>query len=81
MSYIRQVAEQEATGEIKRVYDGGIRRVGHVANIIKIMSLDAKVVNASMQFYVSMMKSQNALDAASREMLATVVSNVNDCYY
>jgi len=34
-----------------------------------------------MQFYVSLMKRPNALDAARREMLATVVSNVNDCYY
>ncbi len=81
MAYIRQITEDEATGDIKRVYDGGIRRVGHVANIIKVMSLDAKVCNASMQFYVSMMKSDNALDPAAREMLATVVSNVNDCFY
>ena len=34
-----------------------------------------------MQFYTSLMKTENALTAAQREMLAAVVSNVNDCYY
>jgi hypothetical protein len=34
-----------------------------------------------MQFYVTLMKTPNALGAARREMLAAVVSNVNECYY
>ena len=34
-----------------------------------------------MQFYVGLMKSENALSGARKEMLASVVSNLNDCYY
>jgi len=30
---------------------------------------------------VALMKSDNALPAKQREMLAAVVSNINDCYY
>ena len=52
-----------------------------MANIIKVMSLDGRSVQGSMQFYVTLMKTENALDAARREMLATVVSNINECYY
>ena len=81
MAFIQQIAVEDATGKLRQIYDAGIRRAGSVANIIKIMSLDADSCNASMMFYVSMMKRENALDAATREMLATVVSNVNDCYY
>jgi alkylhydroperoxidase family enzyme len=34
-----------------------------------------------MQLYISLMKSPNALSPARRELIAAVVSNVNDCYY
>ena len=81
MAFIRQIGEDEATGAIKTIYDTGRSRSGGVANIIKVMSLDAPSTQGSMQFYVSLMKSPNALDAARREMLAAVVSNVNACYY
>lgn len=81
MAYIRQIDESEATGATARVYEAAQQRAGGVANIIKVMSRDARSMQASMQFYVSIMKADNALSPARREMLATVVSNVNDCYY
>lgn len=81
MAYIKQIEENEATGILKRVYDGATSRAGGVANIIKVMSLDEKTNQASIQFYVNLMKTRNALDAASREMLAAVVSNANGCFY
>ncbi|MCH7798801.1 MAG: hypothetical protein IID28_10215 [Planctomycetes bacterium] len=81
MAFVSQVGEADATGVLQRVYAAAQSRAGTVANIIKVMSLDGRSVQASMQFYVSLMKSPNALDAARREMLATVVSNVNECYY
>ena len=56
-------------------------RAGGVANILRVMSCDARSLQGSMQFYVSLMKSPNALSPARREMLATVVSNANGCYY
>lgn len=81
MAFISQVGEADATGVLQRVYAAAQSRAGTVANIIRVMSLDGGSVQGSMQFYVSLMKSPNALDATRREMLATVVSNVNECYY
>jgi alkylhydroperoxidase family enzyme len=81
MAFIRQIAEQDATGPLKRVYDAATGREGTVAGIVKVMGLDAPILQASMQVYMSIMKRENALNAAQREMLAAVVSNVNDCYY
>jgi alkylhydroperoxidase family enzyme len=52
-----------------------------VANILKVMSRDAAVLEGSMALYVNLMKSSNSLSEARREMLAAVVSNINDCYY
>lgn len=81
MAFIQQIEESKATGLLKKIYDAGKSRAGKVANIIKVMSQDSQSTQASMQLYVSLMKQPNALSAARREMLAAVVSNVNDCYY
>ena len=81
MAFIELVSEEDATGTLARIYAGGRDRAGGVANIIRVMSQDAASLQASMGFYLALMKRENALDAARREMLAAVVSNVNDCYY
>jgi len=81
MAFIEQVTIENAKGATKKVYDAAMARVGGVANIIRVMSLDGRIAGASMGLYVSMMQSTNALSGSQREMLAAVVSNANDCYY
>ncbi|MFK7766215.1 MAG: hypothetical protein AB8B55_03150 [Mariniblastus sp.] len=81
MAYIEQVSESNAKGITRKIYDAANRRAGGVANIIRVMSQDGKSADGSMKFYVSLMKTDNSLAAHQREMLATVVSNVNDCFY
>jgi alkylhydroperoxidase family enzyme len=81
MAFIRQFDPPQATGLLQRVYQSAIDRAGGVANIIRVMSLDAPVCQTSMLLYASLMKQENALKPAVRELLATVVSNANDCYY
>ncbi len=81
MAFIKQVGDDEATGILRRVYDAARGRAGGVANIIRVMSRDGRSVQGSMQFYTSLMKTDNALSASRREMLAAVVSNINECYY
>lgn len=81
MPFIQQIEPQEATGRLKRIYDAAMKRAGYVAGIIKVMCQDPRSCEGSMGFYGSLMKMENALSSARREMLATVVSNVNDCFY
>lgn len=81
MAYVEQTSEEDAVGIVAELYAAARERAGGVANIIKVMSSDGRSLKGSMQLYVSLMKSTNALSPARREMLATVVSNVNDCYY
>ena len=81
MAWIKQIDEAHATGRLADIYAAARQRAGGVARIITIMSQDASTCQAAMQFYVQLMKSRNALEPARREMLAAVVSNVNDCYY
>jgi len=79
--YIDQINESEATGELAKIYDSCQQRAGSVANILKLQSQDPAILRESLRFYIRLMKSPNSLHAAQREMLAAVVSNVNDCYY
>ena len=81
MPFIEQIDEDEATGELAKIYESCQHRMGMGANILKIQSQDAGMLRESLRFYIRLMKSPNALSAAQREMLAAVVSNVNDCYY
>jgi len=81
MAFIAKINVNSASGKLKKLYEAAMARAGYVAEIIQVMSRDAGVAGASMQFYGTLMKSPNALDPATRELLATVVSNANDCYY
>lgn len=81
MAWIELIRESQATGPLGKLYDSARERAGYIAQIIQVMSRNAEVARESMRFYIRLMKSPNALDPARRELLATVVSNVNDCYY
>lgn len=81
MAYIRLVNEGEATGKVAAQYRAAIRRAGKVFQIVKTMSPNPGVLGASMRFYAELMKGPSPLSRARREMLAVVVSRINDCYY
>lgn len=81
MAYIKLVQDGEATGRLRGIYDAAIARAGRVAQIVRTMSPNPPVLEASMSLYMHAMKGPSGLSRREREMLATVVSRANDCYY
>ncbi|MEK6597151.1 MAG: carboxymuconolactone decarboxylase family protein [Gemmatimonadota bacterium] len=81
MAWIRLTEPAEATGLLKREYDAAIQRAGRIWNILSLMSLNPKVLRASMDFYGAIMHGPSPLSRAQREMLATVVSRTVGCRY
>ena len=81
MSWIKTIEPREARGELKVEYDRAIRRAGKVFNILKVQSLNPESLRASMQLYLATMYGRSGLSRAEREMLATVVSRANQCFY
>jgi len=81
MAWIKIIEPQEATGELKREYDAATERAGKVFNILKVQSLNPAALMASMQLYSTTMFGPSGLSRAEREMLATVVSWANHCFY
>ncbi len=81
MAWIKTIEPEEAAGELKAEYDAGIRRAGKVFNILKVQSLNPAALRASMAMYLTTMHGPSGLTRAEREMLATVVSRENRCFY
>ena len=81
MAYIDLVKPEDAAGLVQVEYEKGICRSGRVYNILKIMSRSPQALQASMRMYLAIMFGESELSRAQREMLATVVSWTNDCFY
>jgi len=81
MPHIRLIGEDEATGELADEYAAARGRAGKVFNIVKAMSLNARVLRAVMGLYREIMFGRSELSRADRELLAVVVSRANDCHY
>ena len=81
MPYIKQITIGQASGLLKRELEKAVARAGRVWNIVQIMSLNARVMKASMEMYGATMFAESPLSRQQREMLAVVVSKANRCDY
>ena len=62
-------------------YEAAVERAGKVFNIVRSMSLNPAVLSRSMELYKAIMFGPSGLTRQERELLATVVSAANECYY
>ncbi|HWN20893.1 MAG TPA: hypothetical protein VNP93_02880 [Gaiellaceae bacterium] len=81
MAHLRLIDVSEATGALKAEYDAAVARAGKVFNIVKSMSLRPPVLSRSMALYRAIMFDPCGLSRQERELLATVVSRANECFY
>ncbi len=85
MAFINIIEPENASGALKTEYDAAITRAGKVFNILKVQSLNPKTLRASMDLYTATMHEvtgqRSELTRAERELLATVVSQTNKCFY
>lgn len=81
MPWIRQVSDEDAKGLCKQLFEEARERAGKVWNIVRIMSLRPKQLQASMGLYREVMFGESGLSRSEREMVAVVVSATNGCFY
>ncbi len=81
MTWIDTIDEDGAEGLLKSIYESEIEEVGVFANIHKAMSLNPKALQWRILLYKQILRKDSPLSLAQREMIATVVSRVNDCHY
>ena len=81
MAWINMIAEDEAQGELKGWYDKLREPWGGVDNILRIHSIDPSTLKGHYELYRSAMKGSRDLTNKQREMIAVVVSTINQCHY
>jgi alkylhydroperoxidase family enzyme len=81
MAWIKTIDETKAEGELKNQNDDLVEPWGGVDNILKIHSLNPKSLAAHVQLYKTVMYGKSPLRRPDREMIAVVVSTVNQCHY
>lgn len=82
MAWIRIVDEPEATGELRELYSGMTDpEYGRVDTILRIHSLHPGGLRTHHDLYREVMKGTTTLRKAEREMIALVVSTINECHY
>jgi alkylhydroperoxidase family enzyme len=81
MPHIRLIDPEDAEGMLAEEYDAAVKRAGKVFNIVRSMSLNPEVLKASIEMYKAIMFGPSPLTRQERELLATVVSAENECYY
>ncbi|MEO9532957.1 MAG: peroxidase-related enzyme [Crocinitomicaceae bacterium] len=81
MPIIETIQPEDATGELKKIYDDLIQSRGKIAEVHKIQSLNPKSIVNHMDLYMTLMYGKSPLKRELREMIAVVVSKANQCEY
>ena len=81
MAWIRIIPEDEAEGELAELYEAYQEPHGGVDNILRIHSLAPRSMRAHFELYKLLMASTRELRKVKREMIAVVVSALNQCHY
>jgi uncharacterized peroxidase-related enzyme len=81
MAWIRMINEDDAQGELASLYKQVREPWGGVDNILKIHSLNPDSLRGHFELYKTLMRGRSDLSLVQREMIAVVVSAVNQCHY
>lgn len=81
MPYIDVIQPDNADGKLKEIYDGLIESRGKIAEVHKIQSLNPESITNHMDLYMTIMFGRSPLKRVHREMMAVIVSMVNECEY
>lgn len=81
MAWIKMVPEDEAEGYLAELYERYQEPEGGVDHVLKIHSLRPRSMEVHYEFYKLVMASTRELRKVKREMIAVVVSAINQCHY
>lgn len=82
VAWIATIDEEEASGQTAAAYDqAASRETGRVPHILKVSSLSPRALLAHRTLYRTLMFGSSPLARYQREIIATVVSSINECHY
>jgi hypothetical protein len=78
---VRTVPYHEATGELKSAFDQISQARGTISNVHAVSSMRPHPMKTLFAHNRSVVAGESGLSPAGRQMIATVVSNLNHCQY
>lgn len=81
MAWIDTINERDANGSLKDQYAKLKDSRSGVDNILKIHSLNPESLAAHVQLYKTIMYGKSPIRRVNREMIAVLVSSINQCHY
>lgn len=81
MAFIKYITYENAPDNLKKLYEqyGGANKTP--ANIVRVAGIRPAVLENHITFYQSVMHGPSSLSRDQREMIAVVVSSLNNCHY
>lgn len=81
MPWIDFIDEKNARGELEEIYYNIKNKRGKLSNVMRIQSLNPKVMQKHLDLYLSIMFGKSNLSREERELIAVIVSSINNCNY
>ncbi len=81
MAWIDTINERDADRSLKDQYAKLKDSRGGVDNILKIHSLNPESLDAHVRLYKTIMYGKSPIRRVNREMIAVLVSSINQCHY
>jgi len=82
MSWIRTLSDEEADPELCAAFAANADPVsGKLDNIMRVHSLHPDGLTAHVSLYSAVMRGTKSLRKVERELIALVVSRINECHY
>ena len=81
MAWIKTTSEDDATGRLKEIYTSLRQQFPIVPNIMQSFSLKPEVLAAVARVFTTGTFGASNLSRTQEEMIATVVSSLNQCHY
>ena len=81
MAWIDTINERDADRSLKDQYAKLKDSRSGVDNILKIHSLNPESLDAHVQLYKTIMYGKSPIRRVNREMIAVLVSSINQCHY
>jgi len=78
MAWIRQIADEEATGTLKKIFDDAYCRAVRVWHIVRLTGVNPAPTRRHMSLYRSVMHQESVPPPRLPETLAVLVSRAND---
>jgi uncharacterized peroxidase-related enzyme len=81
MAWVQTVSEGAAGDGLRELYQRARERAGFIPNIARVQSLRPETAQRGFDLYCQLMDDASGLSRRERVLIATVVSQVNGCWY